>query len=663
MKKNAASLLFTRLFRFKALALFACLSLSPAWLFAFETDLVFPWIANNAQFQGTLVLNNLNASSAEATLTAVRADGSSQTESLILAPQEQFVTSAGALFDELGPGAGYVVRMTAADGVTGGFVITGTGSASGSSPSQANAVPADRAAAALLFNYMPASSGTISAAVVYNPGAVDANATFRAFRKNTEVARAYRPIKAGAPFAATTDSLFPGLVGDVRLAVESDQPLIGAAFIFNQFLEPSMANAVAIDALPPTLPLQSAEAQAMWREDLRFMVDQMISLHPKLFHSVSREELDLAVRELDELIPGLSDQQIVAGLMKIAALPSRGGRDGHMGLDPLSVSGPDLLPLQVYFFSDGLFVVDAHPDYAAHIGKKIVAIDGRGIEDVARAIDPLLPRDSPAHLTSLRPYLFLEPRLLEAIGVVDDPARMSFQFEDADGGAVTVDLEPLDAEAAIQWLVSSFTASKLLLPEDASVLYLSRMQERFWDAFLPETGTLYIQYNAVADVTQSGETLQAFADRLRGVVTANQVERVVLDMRHNGGGNNTLFGPLVQFLESPEVNVRGRLFVLISRHTFSAAGNLAAEIENLTEALFVGEPTGGSPNQYGDSSVGKLPNSGYQFFVPTLYHQFAAADDPRLSVAPDIAAVLSFEDFRNRNDPALDAVMAYRESK
>ena len=57
------------------------------------------------------------------------------------------------------------------------------------------------------------------------------------------------------------------------------------------------------------------------------------------------------------------------------------------------------------------------------------------------------------------------------------------------------------------------------------------------------------------------------------------VDRVVVDLRNNGGGDNRRYGPLLEALRDPRIDRPGRLFVLIGRLTFSAAGNFATDVE------------------------------------------------------------------------------------
>ena len=80
-----------------------------------------------------------------------------------------------------------------------------------------------------------------------------------------------------------------------------------------------------------------------------------------------------------------------------------------------------------------------------------------------------------------------------------------------------------------------------------------------------------------------------------------KVKRVIVDLRLNGGGDNTTYGSLLSALSDATINRKGGLFVLIGRATFSAAANFAADVDRLTKAIFVGEPTGGGVEIYGDS--------------------------------------------------------------
>src|SRR5205085_1666804 len=89
------------------------------------------------------------------------------------------------------------------------------------------------------------------------------------------------------------------------------------------FLNPK-AQAQPAPATPPTLTTEQ------WREDLRFVVNEIKTRHPNPYHHASREKFDAAVADLDGRIPTLQRNQIIVGLMRIVALVG----DGHTRIDP-----------------------------------------------------------------------------------------------------------------------------------------------------------------------------------------------------------------------------------------------------------------------------------------------------------------------------------------
>lgn len=219
-----------------------------------QSDLVFPWVTNNATFQATLIINNLGSELAELQLVANRAEGAdgvaTEALTLMLGPLEQRVFSAAELFPLMGAGPGYSVRVeSSASNITGALVVNATGTVSGASPSQADVVETSQASRFLAFNFLPLDSG-ISAPVVYNAGNANAEIIYHAYQNGQDVATVFRTIPPGKPLAETTESLFPQLSGSLFVVATSEQPLLGLAFLFNDSLEPSMATAKSLTFLP-----------------------------------------------------------------------------------------------------------------------------------------------------------------------------------------------------------------------------------------------------------------------------------------------------------------------------------------------------------------------------------------------------------------------------
>jgi C-terminal processing protease CtpA/Prc len=172
---------------------------------------------------------------------------------------------------------------------------------------------------------------------------------------------------------------------------------------------------------------------------------------------------------------------------------------------------------------------------------------------------------------------------------------------------------------------------------------------------LPDGKTVYFQFNQVFD--EPGNTIEQFAARLRATLAASKIRNLIVDVRHNSGGNLNLFMPLFRAIVAFDTSREGAgLYVLTSRQTFSAAQVFVNQLDRYTSAIIAGEPTGSRPNFVGESAPATLPYSGLQMTISTRYHQ-TDDQDQRKWIAPKIPVDLSSEDYFANRDPVLDAVL------
>ena len=202
------------------------------------------------------------------------------------------------------------------------------------------------------------------------------------------------------------------------------------------------------------------------------------------------------------------------------------------------------------------------------------------------------------------PLLLVTPEILHALGIVENMESATFVVE-RDGKPMKIELKPFvrpSPEGHWAGTTSSRRVglTRAMLRKHPFRLWLKDLENLFWFEYLADSKTVYVQFNGVAD--KENETVAAFSKRLFDFVEKNAVERLILDLRWNGGGNNYLNKPLIVGLIKSKVDERGKLFTIISRHTFSAAQNLVNELEKYTNTIFVGEPTGENVNFYGDST-------------------------------------------------------------
>ena len=120
-----------------------------------------------------------------------------------------------------------------------------------------------------------------------------------------------------------------------------------------------------------------------------------------------------------------------------------------------------------------------------------------------------------------------------------------------------------------------------------------------------------------------------------------------------------LRGAFIEALAASELDDPHRLFLLIGRHTFSAAVNFTSTIERRTRATLVGEPTGACPNHFGDTQKYRLPESGLFVFISSRKHVWGDPSDARTSHDPHVRIETTYDDFAHRRDPALEWILRH----
>jgi C-terminal processing protease CtpA/Prc len=245
------------------------------------------------------------------------------------------------------------------------------------------------------------------------------------------------------------------------------------------------------------------------------------------------------------------------------------------------------------------------------------------------------------------PSVMVIPEILHAKNITADSDRAQFVFADRNGRELILDLAPLESEDPLDWIDASAGVKQ--------PLYLQRPEDNYWHQYLEDSKIIFVQYNRVQDAP--GESIEEFFARISQRMREMPIKSIVLDVRFNSGGNNYLNAPVVEWVKSSMQGFKGSFYIIIGRGTFSAAQTLVTRLEATTDVILVGEPTGGSPNHFGDSVKLQLPHSDLTLAVSSLYHNDAPGDN-RTTIEPQLLAQLSSMDYFSGRDPALEAILS-----
>ncbi|MGH3024445.1 MAG: hypothetical protein ACRDNI_12370 [Gaiellaceae bacterium] len=388
----------------------------------------------------------------------------------------------------------------------------------------------------------------------------------------------------------------------------------------------------------------SAQKQA---GDVARLLEGLDAYHPEPWHDITEEKFGAAARDLADDWPQLGEDARLVGLMRLLALLGQG--DGHSGIFPLDPAHDrelHLFPVRLYEFSDGLFVVAA-PDRPELVGARLEAVAGVPVDDAVRAVEPLVPADNESSRAARLPQYLVVAEVLHGLGLTADAGPAELTLVMPDGAPRTATLAPVSAS---EYAASYPDLFNPLVPQGLPTRpeppYLSHRLRTRWLDTLEGGGTVYAAYNVTLGSTES------FARRLEHAASRPEVERVVLDLRHNPGGDTTTYAPLLDVLGTLD-----SVTVLVGRTTFSAAANLLAELEQRADLVLVGEPSGGSPNLFGDPVPVTLPESRLTAQVAGRRWSLAGEGDERTAFEPDRPIALSSADFFGGIDPVLEEAL------
>lgn len=395
------------------------------------------------------------------------------------------------------------------------------------------------------------------------------------------------------------------------------------------------------DSSFPASPAVPMDRTGRWQQDVDTFGRQLASSHVNLFFQLSRERFDSEVATLRAGVPSLDEASIVVGMMRILAMVG----DSHTTLDVGTFNGFRQLPLRFEWFSDGIFVVAAAEPFRETLGMRVRRLGVAPIEAVVEALTEVIPHENEAWLRFSAVSILSIPEVLEALSLAPDASAVALELEGENGRAVSVEIpaEPRRPTAFVD-------AGPEVVP-----LYRQRPGDNYWLALLEDSGTLYVQYRRASDA--GAEPFSAFAGRIVQLLDTEPVRALVIDLRHNSGGNSSLLEPLLGALERrPQWSSGEGLYTIIGRATFSSAIINAVDLKRRARAILVGEPTGGKPNHYGQVASFTLPNSGIRISYSTRFFRLLSDSDPA-SLEPDVRVELSSRDYLEGRDPVLETIL------
>ncbi len=376
-----------------------------------------------------------------------------------------------------------------------------------------------------------------------------------------------------------------------------------------------------------------------WIQDIEYLTQHLEKQRIDGFAPATRADFLRKAKALEAKTPSLNDAKMQVGIMQLVA---------SIG-DPHTAAGATELlagsyPIGLGWFPDGVYVTKAADWERRLLGKRLVAIDGHPTTKVWSAVSTVVAHENSAWLHALVPSYFGNGHLLNALGISAATDHARWTFAGADGKQTTVTL-----------LAKRYPHGVLLPPwtlkGSAEPLAYRHQDMPYWWERIDGGRTLYLAYNRC----EGRQAFTALTSRIAASLRREPAEKVIIDLRWNGGGDSSVFDPMLNLLKADgRLNRHGHLYALIGRVTFSSGEMNADSMHTDTAVVLVGEATGGTPNTLGEIASFTLPNSGMVIYYSTKYFLEDLALGKAPSLEPDVAIEPTIADYLTGRDPVLD---------
>ena len=386
-----------------------------------------------------------------------------------------------------------------------------------------------------------------------------------------------------------------------------------------------------------------------WREEIDLLGRELSRRHPDLFFQTDSTHFYRALANVADHAGGKTPLGIAVELQKVLA----GMGDAHTRVNyHYYIRKEYILPVECYWFQEGIHVLRAREGYEHLLGKRITAINGTPVEQVIDSLATLITRRNPSLVMHHVPAMITWAELLEHFGFCRSD-RLEISLADMQGNTSSIEIS-----------LPARKSEMMAVKTDSLPMGWVDRKSLFREVYLPDERLYYIQYNKcwsreAEKLFGSGASalflpsFREFEKEVVHTIRKEEVERLVFDLRFNGGGNSVQGTRFIRKIKRTGIGTRARVYLIVGRGTFSSAIINAVEIMEAFDVLVLGENTGGKPNHFGEVRRFVLPESKMVVSHATKY--FTLMDDDPPAIIPDIHTPDTFVSFMKGIDPSLEA--------
>jgi len=400
----------------------------------------------------------------------------------------------------------------------------------------------------------------------------------------------------------------------------------------------------------PVMLGAQTEDEIDWDYEIDLLGRELAEKHPNLFFRRDSAFFFHEMRKVAAEAPGKSHFYNAVKLQQILAKMG----DAHTLVNyHFHVDKSLILPIESYWFKDGIYITQTEREYEMLLGKKLNAINGIPLHVIIDSLSTLLVHDSPSQIKYHVPRMLTWSQLLSFFG-----------FSDMKNITIHV-INEADKEEQVSIHLPASLGEMLKVKGETLPLGWQDPNAYFREQYFEKDKMYYIQYNRcwsreVEEDHGSGATalfmpsFKEFRKQVFQILRKKEVNKLIFDLRFNSGGDPDQGSEFIADLHKTKIKGKAQYYLLVGRKTQAEAMINALDFMRDADVVVVGEESGGRPNHFGEVRRFVLPESG--LIVSHSSRYFRLLEDDPASLVPDVEASISFQQYLKGVDPALEAV-------
>ena len=366
--------------------------------------------------------------------------------------------------------------------------------------------------------------------------------------------------------------------------------------------------------------------------DLDEYKNSIASLHVHPFDYIKKREFSDRIDQLKTDGALYDADQLLIKLMQINALL----RDEHTNI---FFTPRDEFPFRCYWFEEGMYITATTQDNLKYLFSRIVAINNIPVEQVIDSISTILPDKNKAGIMAyVSTYLF-DPFILHGLGISTSREKVTYTLVTTKNETVKITPSLTDRRY-----------NKMLQGFDKTTYLRTSQKGNYWYQYVDTGNYIYFKYARCRE--DKKHPFREMEDQLIQDIEHYYPDKIIIDMRDNGGGKPRLLAHFIASLSRSAMNKKGKIYVLVGRKTFSAAILNTADLKTYTYAKVIGEETAGSVAHYGAIKYFYLPYTKLRVMYSTKY--MITYENYEGSLRPDVLIPERFSDYTHGVDAALE---------